>query len=318
VFQNETPTVYNLLEDAGVGWRIYYGSFPLLCNAWLTQGQIDRYFIPWDHDDPQCRFFGMEQFATDAATPDRSASGRDGLRSYSFIEPAFLDVPLYGPENDYHPPAEPTLYGASNALRGEWLLYQVYEALFGDDAPNRDKTLLIVIFDEHGGTFDHVPPPQTVSPDGVVIPVTQPGGSGFDFKRLGVRVPAVLISPLIPEGTVCHTPFDHTSAIATALHRFLPGTTLLDREAMASDVGAVLTGPLRSDYPKITPRKPPPWDAAEAVKGPLLDFQVDLVVALAKKLGMKGKDLTQAARVKTVGDAYAFVEPQLEELKRQR
>ena len=260
----------------------------------------------------------MEQLAADAATPDGSASGRDGLRSYSFIEPAFLDFPVYGPENDYHPPAEPTLYGASNTLRAECLLDQVYEMLFGDNAPNRDSTLLIVIFDEHGGTFDHVPPPQTVSPDGVVIPVCQPGGSGFDFRRLGVRVPAVLISPLIPQGTVCHTPFDHTSAIATALHRFLPGTTLLDREAAACDVGEVLTGPLRTDYPTITPRQPPEWRSEEAVKKPLLDFQVDLVLALAQKMGMQGSDLAQAAGVETVGDAYAFALPLLEELKRQR
>jgi len=318
IFQNETPTVYNLLETAGVGWRIYYGSFPLLCNAWLTQGQIDRYFIPWDPRAPQSRFFGMDQLATDAATPDGSAAGVDGLRSYSFIEPAFLDFPDYGPENDYHPPAEPTLYGPSNVLRGEWLLYQVYETLFGDKAPNRDRTLLIVIFDEHGGTFDHVPPPQTVSPDGVVIPFGQPGGSGFDFERLGVRVPAVLISPMIPAGTVCHTPFDHTSAIATALHRFLPGAALLAREEQASDVGEVLTGPLRSAYPRITPLQPPPWDANEAMKAPLLDFQVDLVLALFQKLGLGGSDLARAAQVQTVGDACALVQPLLEELRRQR
>lgn len=318
VFQNETPTVYNLLETAGVPWRIYYGSNPLLCNAWLTQGQIDRFFIPWDHDASDSRFFGMDQLKTDAATPDGSASGRNGLRSYSFIEPAFLDFPDYGPENDYHPPAEPTNLVPSNTLNGEWLLYQVYETLFGDKAPNRDKTLLIVIFDEHGGTFDHVPPPQTVSPDGVVIPFSQPGGSGFDFRRLGVRVPAVLISPLIPGGTVCHTPFDHTSAIATALHRFLPGKTLLARETAARDVGEVLTGPLRKDYPKITPRQPPTWQPEAAVNGPLLDFQVDMVLALAQKLGLEGDDLAQAAGVKTVGDAVAFVEPQLEALKRRR
>ena len=117
----------------------------------------------------------------------------------------------------------------------------------------------------------------------------------------------MLISPLIPQGTVCHTPFDHTSAIATALHRFLPGTTLLDREAAASDVGEVLTGPLRTDYPKITPRQPPEWRSEEAVKKPLLDFQVDLVLALAQKMGMQGSDLAQAAGVETVGDAgYAF------------
>jgi hypothetical protein len=80
----------------------------------------------------------------------------------------------------------------------------------------------------------------------------------------------------------------------------------------------VLTGPLRQDYPPITPRQPPTWQPEAAVNGPLLDFQADMVLALAQKLGLKGKDLAQAAGVETVGDAVAFVTPQLEELKRRR
>jgi hypothetical protein len=69
---------------------------------------------------------------------------------------------------------------------------------------------LIITFDEHGGCYDHVPtpPPWTCSPDGIVIPYGQPGGTGFVFNRFGVRVPAVLVSPLIEAGTVCHTPFE--------------------------------------------------------------------------------------------------------------
>jgi branched-chain amino acid transport system substrate-binding protein len=89
-------------------------------------------------------------------------------------------------------------------------------------------------------------------------------------------------------------------------------------EAAATDVGGVLTGPLRTDYPKITPRQAPAWKPEAALNAPLLDFQVDLVLALAHKLGMKGSDLAQAAAVETVGDAVAFVEPQLDELKRLR
>jgi hypothetical protein len=131
-------------------------------------------------------------------------------------------------------------------------------------------------------------------------------------------VPAVLISPLIPAGTVCHTPFDHTSVIATVLERFLPGQTLLAREAAASDVGAVLTGPLRTDYPTITPRQVPEWLHGEALGKPLLDFQVAMLLGAARKLGIKGSDLAPAVEAATVGDAVRFFEPLLDELERRR
>ena len=57
------------------------------------------------------------------------------------------------------------------------------------------KTLLIVVFDEHGGYYDHVPPPATVSPDGIAGRMDESFLVPFDFKRLGLRVPSILISP---------------------------------------------------------------------------------------------------------------------------
>jgi hypothetical protein len=85
--------------------------------------------------------------------------------------------------------------------------------------------LLVIVYDEHGGLYDHVPPPLTVNPDGNDWVNPNDGTAmdpSFDFTRLGVRVPAVLISPFISPGTIDHTVYDHTSAVATALKLLLP------------------------------------------------------------------------------------------------
>ena len=102
---------------------------------------------------------------------------------------------------------------------GEEFLKQVYEAL----SKNRDmwaETLLIVTFDEHGGLFDHVPPPwDTKRPDEVVDFGEK--GHGFLFDRFGVRVPTLLVSPRIRPGTVFRSPtevpYGHTSLLKTIL-----------------------------------------------------------------------------------------------------
>jgi hypothetical protein len=73
------------------------------------------------------------------------------------------------------------------------------------------------MYDEHGGLYDHVTPPAAVDPGD-----KPPGSTLFNFKRLGVRVPAVLVSPFIPKGKIIHDKvFDHTSIIATARKLFL-------------------------------------------------------------------------------------------------
>jgi len=100
--------------------------------------------------------------------------------------------------------------------------------------------LLIITYDEHGGCYDHVPPPaEAIAPD------ASTGEFGFDFTRLGPRVPALLISPLIATGTVFRVPegaraLDHTSILKTIQTRWnLPPLTA--RDAAAEHLGAALT-----------------------------------------------------------------------------
>jgi phospholipase C len=80
---------------------------------------------------------------------------------------------------------------------------------------------LLIVYDEHGGTFDHVPPPACM-PDGFVA---QPSATGtpdpFHFDRLGVRVPAILVSPWVARGSVINDVYEHASIPATVTEHFL-------------------------------------------------------------------------------------------------
>jgi phospholipase C len=326
---NKTPTIYNLLEGAGVSWRIYYGSHLLFCDAYVGQEQLRQFATDnWQTN----RFFQMEQFYKDAAAPV-NATGPDFLPSYSFIEPVFISSLVYGPENDEHPPYIPLdIDGFSNVLQGELLISRVYEHLV--NGPNWDSTLFVIIYDEHGGCYDHVAPPAPVdSPDGVIIPVSQPGGSGFDFQRLGVRIPAVLISPLIEERTVCNTAFDHTSIIRTAIECFdikSNGSmaTLLNREANANYVDDRLitrTQPrpkMPPPPPAITPREAERLRAAEAApsedKRPLTKFQRDIVKRAAQHLAEHSGKKVDYQRIKLPEHANAALGEQGDRLLRRR
>jgi len=108
---------------------------------------------------------------------------------------------------------------------GDQLIKDVYEALRSSPAWN--KTALVITYDEHGGFYDHVVPPDAPSPDGLnSTGKAEDGGDGaFSFDRIGVRVPTIIVSPLIPKGTVVHEPtegegqFEHSSIISTVVHK---------------------------------------------------------------------------------------------------
>ena len=135
-------------------------------------------------------------------------------------------------------PAETVNTRTTTSHLGEQLIHDVYYAL--RNGPAWNQTLLIVTYDEHGGCYDHVPPPS-----GAIPPDNSVGEYSFDFKRFGPRVPTLLISPLIAPGTVFRVPagampLDHTSILKTIETRWnLPALTA--RDAAANDIGAVLT-----------------------------------------------------------------------------
>jgi len=114
------------------------------------------------------------------------------LRQVSWIDPAFTNFnPLGFPVNDDHPPAD--------VKDGQDLVLAIYDALAS--SPQWKRSLLVIVYDENGGFYDHVPPPPAAD--------DEPGM----FGRYGVRVPAIVVSPWIEPRTASHTLFDHTSII---------------------------------------------------------------------------------------------------------
>jgi phospholipase C len=139
------------------------------------------------------------------------------LPDYCFIEPNYTDhdAPDGSGEliaSDQHPDHD--------VRAGEQFIATVYNAIRNN--PNLwPNTALLIVYDEHGGTFDHVPPP-ACTPDGFVA---QPSATGtpdpFHFDRLGVRVPAVLVSPWVARGSVINDVFEHASIPGTITDHFL-------------------------------------------------------------------------------------------------
>ena len=204
------PTIFRRLDRSGYTWKVYFHDLPQAATL------VDL----WPKIPSRFCFFDPE-FAADARC------GR--LPSYSFIEPRYYSSVRNGAlPNDQHPPHD--------LLDGEALVAAAYNAL--RSAPTWPRTLFIITYDEHGGCYDHVPPPAAVSPGG-------PYPDGFRFDRYGVRVPAVLASPYIPAGSVIRPsgpyPFDHCSVQSTLHKLFDIGQPLSPRVAAAPDLLSALT-----------------------------------------------------------------------------
>jgi phospholipase C len=136
------------------------------------------------------------------------------LPDYSFIEPNYSDHDGDDGEavaSDQHPDHD--------VQAGEALIAEVYTHI--KNGPNWANTALLVVYDEHGAIFDHVPPPACPKDTFHSTQVDPGTGLPFQFDRLGVRVPAILISPWIPKGTVVNRVFDHASIPATITKFFL-------------------------------------------------------------------------------------------------
>ena len=172
-------TLFEDLRDGGKTWKSYFGELPAL----YFLGRIRRKML--------MRTRGLGKFF--------HAARRGNLASYSFLEPIYGETALgKGMSSDGHPSPGETF------TRAEKLLKDVYEAV--RNSPQWESTLLLVTYDEHGGYFDHVPPPANVpNPDGLIDYNANKTAVDFDFTRLGVRVPALFISPWIAKGSGIHT-----------------------------------------------------------------------------------------------------------------
>ena len=226
------PSIYERLQAGGQTGRIYY----------YDQQSSTMEVINLLQKEPQL-FGNYDQFVGDCQN--------DQLPAYSFIEPNYSDHPGPGGgqilASDQHPD--------HTVQAGEQFIAMVYNAI--RTTPVWEKTALLIVYDEHGGLYDHVQPP-ACTPDGYTASPTDTGVPGltFAFDRLGIRVPAVLVSPYISRGTVITGPeaaggtvYEHSCIPGSVTNVFLPNYAGLrtPREKAAPDFLAPLGDALRPD-----------------------------------------------------------------------
>jgi phospholipase C len=216
-FSFAAGTIYDRIRAAGRQWRIYHDGLPQspsIASLW------PEFINPFTKN-----FREMGNFQADMEA--------QALPDYTFIEPNYDVSGNYLNGNSMHP--------LNDIRNGELLVKQVYETL--RTSPYYwPRILLIVTFDEHGGFYDHIPPPGA-TPTSDDSRYSNPAHS-FRFDRLGVRVPGILVSAYTKPGTVIDTDaqggryvVDHTSALATVEKLFsLQPLTLRDKAANTLDV----------------------------------------------------------------------------------
>ncbi len=160
-------------------------------------------------------------FVSDVLDPSKQ------FPSVTFIDPDFINVST---GNDDQPPAD--------IAAGQRLVGRVVDAVIR--SPRWNKTLLIITYDEHGGFFDHVPPPKAP-------PISK------EIDHYGVRLPAFVVSPWVARGRATDIVFDHTSILKTIIRCFLHALPpdMGERVANAKDLSEVLQPSARSDKPRI-------------------------------------------------------------------
>lgn len=189
----------NFPKDA---WKIYSGdNFPIVAALkGITLFDFSRY----------------EDFATAVAKPTYPWR-------YTWIEPNYGNMVsgTFRGGNSQHP--------LDGVTPGEKLIKDTYETI--RNSPHWDTSLLIITWDEHGGFYDHAVPPDAIAP-GDTQPKSKYNQYGFTFEKYGVRVPAVVVSPLIPANLIDHRLYDHSSIPKTVETAFgLPALTARDRQA---------------------------------------------------------------------------------------
>lgn len=218
-FFGPIKTIYQRMLEAGRTAKIYFfddnsgslGMFNIFKDQGSMFGLLDDFF-------------------------DDCKSGK--LPNYSFLEPNYNDHDSDTGAliaNDQHPD--------HNVLAGEKLIFDVYHAIRSNQEL-WESTLLLIVYDEHGGIYDHVVPPGNyngriigppVAPDDKPDPAT-----GFKFDRLGVRVPAVAVSPWIEQGTVIDKLFDHASIPATVTEAFIANPGAANRSSREKNANTFL------------------------------------------------------------------------------
>jgi phospholipase C len=188
-------TIFDKVHDAGLSWRDYY------TTSATTELYPELYLKNYGKN-----VVPIAEFFKDAAAGT--------LPSLALVEPN------YGTQSEEDP---------QNIVVGEQFAASVIDAVM--KGPGWSRTLLVWNYDEHGGYFDHVPPPPALAPDDIPPDVVgEPKYNGF--HQYGFRVPMAVISPWSRPNYVSHVVNDHTSICALVETKWnLPAMTYRDANA---------------------------------------------------------------------------------------
>jgi phospholipase C len=292
-------TIFERLEKYGKTWHIYHDDTP----------QVWAFPRLWDTPERHANWFPIQRLT------EHIAAGT--LPDYSFIEPnhrpalrdpdrmaAFGGAPDVSnsqhPENNLVPDGDYDSFNDATGCdfaRGDQLVASIYKEL--RKKPDLfARTLFLITYDEHGGLYDHVPPPTDVPAPGdgrglfarLLHDLSHRKVHRFDFTMLGPRVPAVLISPLIEPGTLVCDVYDHASVPATLRAIFAPAADpLTRRDAKSRSFHTVLNRDTpREDLPDlsshalpaagtVTPAVTAPAAAPAAAAGQIPDYYRDFI-----------------------------------------
>ena len=220
-FQFKAGSIFDALGKKGMSRRLYAGDdFPMVA-ALKGIGLFD------------IRHYG--NFAADLGQPTYPYG-------YVFLEPSYDVLNEYKNSTSQHPLTDITL--------GEGLIKETYEAI--RNSPHWNRSVLIITWDEHGGFYDHAIPPGAVAP-GDTAPEDKFNQYGFTFQQYGPRVPAIVVSPLVPKNVIDHRLYDHASIPAT-IEALFGVSALTQRDAKANRLDALLSlNTARLDTPTTLP-----------------------------------------------------------------
>jgi phospholipase C len=227
-------TIFNRLDRYGISWENYVDTYPAGATPILFP--VNDLVTELEHHQPFSNFYAD------------AAAGR--LPAFSLLDPNYSTQSQENPQN---------------IVVGEALLAEVVQAIGA--SPQWATTMLVVLYDEHGGYYDHVPPPAALAPD-AIPPLVQLGESPYDgFWRYGFRVPAVVVSPYAKANHVSHVTYDHTSVLAMVETKWnLPALTY--RDANANDlmdfIDLAALAARQPTFPSL-PALPAPGDTPSAL-----------------------------------------------------
>lgn len=298
-FSFPNGTLYTRLRQANRTWRVYHDD--LFPQVLAIQDMID----PFRLNTGQFSWLkvGEQEFFVDDL-----ADGFDV--DYTFIEPNYgLATGGFQNGNCQHP--------TGSMAAGEAFIRYVYEAI--RNSPVWPQSLLIITYDEHGAFFDHQNPPAAVAPDdGTQNHGRAENPQNFAFDRLGVRVPAIAISPWIVQGGLGSKAFpgmafDHTSIIKTVTNLFGIDATLGKREQAANSFQSVCSlSAMRTDGDAISsmlgqPATPSPTAAVPAAPvSEMPDHATNAFSRIAMSLDLSMKAATPLPPVAVTHPTFAM------------